>query len=319
MLITPQPGAGRNRIADTLQEVHRGASNIRSAGPRDADERLLHYLEWANDSARQLRGQISEADIDRLVRTRTHGQLLGGAGSFAERLLNGLVNLELDERTDALQTALDTFHEHITRWGGPTWLAVADSSFYLNSPDPLAKTDLHKIMGLPTDEEINLLFPIVVVDELDRLKESGRSHARWRAGHTLGLLDAIITNGTSTTGTLHPAAPGEGASIRGAVYADLVLDQPGHVRLPIEDDEIIDRAVAIQGIAAREVRLLTCDTSQANRGRVAGLKVTKLPHTAGTGEEPPRDRDGNQPRGNGTRGQRKDRRDAEAAQPEPGT
>ncbi|MFD8029858.1 hypothetical protein ACGFYM_00015 [Streptomyces sp. NPDC048231] len=54
------------------------------------------------------------------------------------------------------------------------------------------------------------------------------------------------------------------------------MDQPGHVRLPITDDEIIDRAVAIQAIAVREVRLLTCDTGQHTRDGAAGLKVTKV-------------------------------------------
>ncbi|MER6359185.1 hypothetical protein ABT186_47320 [Streptomyces sp. NPDC001634] len=51
----------------------------------------------------------------------------------------------------------------------------------------------------------------------------------------------------------------------------------GHVRLPVVDDEIIDRAVAIQSLAAREVRLLTCDTGQHTRGRAVGLKVTRVP------------------------------------------
>ncbi|MEV4040414.1 PIN domain-containing protein [Streptomyces umbrinus] len=315
MLITPLPGASRDGILDNLRNIHLAAGNARSHNVETAYGRLLHYLEWANNSARLLRGQISDADIDRLVLTRSHGQLLAGVGHLAgtdqQRLVNGLVSLELAERVSALDAAIDALMAHIQRWGGPTWLAVADSSFYLNSPSPLADTDLHEVMGLPTDEEIHLLFPIVVVDELDRLKESGPTHPRWRAGHTLGRLDEAITAGT--TGVLRPRGSGEGQSVRGAITAEIVLDQVGHIRLPIADDEIIDRAATIQAIAGREVRLLTCDTSQATRGRIAGLNVTKLAHTAGTGKEPPRDRGGNQPRGTGSRGRRKNRNEAEAA------
>jgi hypothetical protein len=124
-------------------------------------------------------------------------------------------------------------------------------------------------------------------------------------------LDTVITDGT--TGVLRRTGPGEGQSVCGAITAEIVLDQAGHTRFPIADDEIIDRAVTIQAIANREVRLLTCDTSQATCGRIAGLKVTKLAHTAGTGEEPPRERGGNQPRGNGIRAQRKNRSETEAA------
>lgn len=66
---------------------------------------------------------------------------------------------------------------------------------------------------------------------------------------------------------------------------DLLFDAPGHVRLPINDDEIIDRALAAQALAGTEVTLLTFDTSQAARARRAGLQVNKL--TFPLGEEPP--------------------------------
>ena len=36
-----------------------------------------------------------------------------------------------------------------------------------------------------------MLVPIVVVDELDRLKDTKDPHVRWRAGYTLGVLDRV--------------------------------------------------------------------------------------------------------------------------------
>ncbi|MBU8859242.1 hypothetical protein KSK32_18690 [Micromonospora sp. WMMB482] len=32
----------------------------------------------------------------------------------------------------------------------------------------------------------------MVIDELDRLKESGNQQSRWRAAHTLGVLDELL-------------------------------------------------------------------------------------------------------------------------------
>jgi hypothetical protein len=317
MLITPRPGAHRDSIHKAIQRVQLEASNLRGAGPHTAYQRLLQYLEWVTDAVRILQDQVSAADVDRLIQTRRYYALLGACGTLAgsdqQRLVNGLVDQELADRDAALGAALTTLNEHISRWGGPMWLVVADSSFYLNSPHPLADTDLHKVMGLHVEEEIHLLFPIVVVDELDRLKETVGGHPRWRAGHTLGRLDQAITSGT--TGILHRSRPGEGRSVIGQVTAEIVLDQPGHTRQPIADDEIIERAATIQAVAGREVRLLTCDTGQATRGRMAGLKVTKLPSNAGTGDEPPRHGNGgDQPRGTGSRAQRKNRREAEIAE-----
>ncbi|MGV9248981.1 hypothetical protein [Streptomyces sp. NPDC003710] len=115
-----------------------------------------------------------------------------------------------------------------------------------------------------------------MVDELDGLKEAGKQRARWRASHTLGLLDETLAG--STFGILRWAElVSQGGEVRGEVNMEIVLDPPGHVRLPIPDDEIIERAVAIQPLAARDVRLLTCDTGQHTRGRASGLKVTKVP------------------------------------------
>ena len=50
------------------------------------------------------------------------------------------------------------------------------------------------------------------------------------------------------------------------------------------DDEIIDRALATQGLTGTTVTLLTFDTSQAARARNAGLDVNKL--SKPLGEEP---------------------------------
>ncbi|MEU1410139.1 PIN domain-containing protein [Streptomyces sp. NPDC005731] len=187
---------------------------------------------------------------------------------------------------------------------------VADSSFYIQNPDRLSEVDLHAVLNLPPNEDIRLLFPIAVVDELDGLKDAGKSRPRWRAAHTLGLLDSILTGGTF--GVLREAdRTGEPADWRGEVNVEIVLDQPGHVRLPITDDEIIDRAVAIQALAAREVRLLTCDTGQHTRGRAADLKVTKV-STKDPGPE--HDWEAEQASGNGTRAKRRDRQAAREAE-----
>jgi hypothetical protein len=132
--------------------------------------------------------------------------------------------------------------------------------------------------------------------ELDRLKRSGDPRRRWRAGYTLSVMEQAFAD-PRVPGLLHdPAADGT----RGGVILDLLLDPRGHVRLPINDDEIIDRALAAQALAGTAVTLLTFDTSQAQRARTAGLRVNKL--TVPIGEEPPdtRDRKAKRPPGAGS-------------------
>jgi len=120
--------------------------------------------------------------------------------------------------------------------------------------------------------------PIAVVDELDGLKKSKDKHVRWRARHTLAVLDRVFAT-SPWPALLVPedfSALGTGGLPRGQVTIELVFDPPGHVRLPITDDEIIDRALAIQPLAGRQVTLLTYDTGQSTRARNAGLRATKL-------------------------------------------
>src|SRR6185437_17047943 len=81
-----------------------------------------------------------------------------------------------------------------------------------------------------------------------------------------------------------PAVPATEHTARGEVTLELLYDPPGHIRLAINDDEIIDRAVAIQPLANRDVTLITYDTGQSTRARKAGLKAVKL--TKGIGDVP---------------------------------
>ncbi|WP_316779718.1 PIN domain-containing protein [Streptomyces sasae] len=312
MLITPRPGANRKNIRQVLRETRMKVENLRGSS-RSAFESLLRYLEWATDAARVLRSQVSDRDLEYLVFTRRYQVLLGSSGTLAgtdqQRLVNGLVDLEITERIQAFEEAEAALDAQIGRWNGQEWFVVADSSFYIHNPDKLADVDLHKVLGLPSGEHIRLLFPIVVVDELDGLKEAGKPRARWRASHTLGLLDQTL--GGSTFGILHrQELVSQDGEVRGEVNMEIVLDPPGHVRLPIADDEIIDRAVAIQPLAARDVRLLTCDTGQHTRGRAAGLQVTKVP-MKDPGEEP--DWEALDKPGTGVRAQRREKQAARDA------
>ena len=71
---------------------------------------------------------------------------------------------------------------------------------------------------------------------------------------------------------------------RGELTIEIVSDSPGHVRLPINDDEIVARAKSFEPLAGRPVTLLTFDTNQTTRASKAGLAVRK--QTKDVGPEP---------------------------------
>ncbi|GAA3636868.1 PIN domain-containing protein [Streptomyces chitinivorans] len=307
MLITPRPGADRDTIRQHLRGVQLNAQNLRGSGYNSAYDRLLRYLEWATDSADRLRHQISNRDIEHLVLTRRYQALLSSCGTLAgsaqQRLVNGLVDLELSERDRALEEAVTDLERVISRWDKREVFVIADTSFYIHAPSRLDTLDLVAVLGIFPSDSIRLLFPMAVVDELDALKESSKQQARWRASYTLGLLDKTLQGGTSAVCWRQARYTSEKA--RGAITFEIVLDPTGHTRLPITDDEIIDRAVAIQSLARDDVRFLTCDTGQHTRGHAARLTVTKIP-TKDPGPEP----DWAAAQQPGTRAKRRARQDA---------
>ncbi|MEU6785886.1 PIN domain-containing protein [Nonomuraea angiospora] len=294
MLITPLPGTDRRNVRQSLAYVLEKTTNLHHFSG-EPDELCVSYLHWSAEMTAHLRGQLAARDIDRLILTRRHWALQQIIGSTTFGLPRSpkiagvahIVRMELREREDDLKQAIETFEHQVQNWSGLGHFVVADSSFFIQHTDRFDKTDFGALVEAREFEAVHLLFPMVVVDELDSLKQHGKSHARWRAGHTLAVLDGLLSS--STRGVFHARgrAGADGQIAVRDVTVEIVLDPPGHTRLPINDDEIIDRAKAIEALAARPVKLLTYDTGQATRGRQADLQVRKL-RTELPAEEPPR-------------------------------
>jgi len=58
---------------------------------------------------------------------------------------------------------------------------------------------------------------------------------------------------------------------------ELVFDPPDHARQSNNDDEIVDRALAVQTLAGRPVTMVTYDKGMSLRARYAGLQELWLP------------------------------------------
>jgi hypothetical protein len=69
------------------------------------------------------------------------------------------------------------------------------------------------------------------------------------------------------------AVPLQDSGGHNLVRAHLFLDDPGHVRLPHADSELVDRCCALAAVAGREVTIVTFDTGMAIRARAANLAV----------------------------------------------
>lgn len=279
VLVTCLPGTDRGSVRNTLNTQHTTVLNLRGGGAGSAYDRLLAYLDWANVAASTLSRLVSAVDVDRLVLTPRYHLLVAGLGTMAgtesQRVVNGLVSAELDQRTTAFEQAIKALDEQIERWSITAAFVVLDTSVYIQHDQKLEDLDVDALVPDRAEAAVNILVPITVVDELDGLKQSKDRNTRWRAGYTLAVLDRLFEKDALKPvqlKTLPSSAP---------VTVNLVFDPPGHVRLPINDDEIVDRAKSIAPLAARRIWLVTYDTGQSMRGRTQGLKTVKLSQSFG--------------------------------------
>jgi PIN domain len=287
MLVTLHPGTDRRNVLDMLTAIRSEAGNAMGPGTGGTAGRLTGYLEWATRSARMLRNRISDADIDRLIFTRGYDRLLTAAGSIAvaldagsQRVVNGLIDMELHLRTEALDQIIKELQSLNPQWASDDLYAVLDTSVYIEHDAKLEYLDIAEQLTAFPDKRLHLLVPIVVVDELDGIKNKGEDLKRWRARYTLGVLERIFAPDQPRRGFLRNGQ----RDVRGAVDMEILFDPPGHVRLPINDDEIVDRTLAVGPLTGKPVTLVTFDTGQAFRAREAGLPVLKL--SKPLGDEP---------------------------------
>jgi rRNA-processing protein FCF1 len=281
MLVTCLPGTDRKSVRDALSTQHTTVINLRGSGAGSAYTRLLDYLDWTNVAATTLSRLISAADVERLILTPQYHVLVAGLGTMAgtesQRVVNGLVSAELDQRVEAFEKAIKALDAQIGQWSTTAEFVVLDTSVYIQHPQKLEELEIAPFLKLD-HENIHVLVPIIVVDELDGLKQSKDRTTRWWAGYTLAVLDRLFERRTGQV-VLRQAnflEARSGAVLRGEVSIELVFDPPGHVRLPINDDEIVDRAKSIEPLAARNIWLVTYDTGQSMRARSQGLKAVKL-------------------------------------------
>jgi len=242
-------------------------------------DRFNAYQRWANDEARRLGRLIRPADMDLLITTPRYWTLQA-LDPTTHGSLATFIDLELDERLRVISGMCEALQQELARWEARRGLlAVPDTNVFLHHDeyfDAIAWTKL-----LPARaEDVHLVIPLLVIDELDNQKRTSRGkkvsdsnpeEVRTRARVTLRKLDELFPN-TDWQVTLKPSA----FPASGAVTAELMLDEPRHVRLDRPDDELVDQARALQDLCGRTVHLVTFDGGPAFRGRAAGLAVVHL-------------------------------------------
>ncbi|MBC6461457.1 PIN domain-containing protein [Actinomadura sp. HBU206391] len=278
MLLRLLPGATPASVLEPLQRTRTDVGNLSTGhfgGPVDRREAYLH---WANESVRALRSALPSAEQNRLIMTSAFWHIQSMATPLANATTS-TINTEVQARKTELDALYIALQDQISRWESVR-IAIPDTSMFIRH-DKVEEWDLAPLLQLAEGEPLHIVIPMAVVDELDRLKEASKKETRWRARYSTAVLDRVLPDPTQT-GVLREQGYEPG---RGCVTVEVLLDPPGHVRLPGDDDEIVDQAYSVNGLATQPVTVLTYDTGQSMRARARTLSCKKLPDPP-HGEEP---------------------------------
>ncbi|MGW1957650.1 PIN domain-containing protein [Streptomyces sp. NPDC001920] len=265
--------------AITLLErlTHQGLNDVQNAVPYvvgdaapgmpqehwDAVARMRRmYDEWTLQAG----SELLKAFADRSVAARLRGERYNAImhGQFTADRLTVLTNTELQELRSYfmdLANELRRTQERFTRHRVRTVVLDTNDLLHYMRFD---KIPWQRVFGPGT----SVLIPHVVLDEIDKKSyETHDTSVRKRARGVFTLLEQTLAQ-IETAGH---------AVVNGDTIVDVLLDEPGHVRLPNNDDEIVARACFLQqAVAPSPVTVVTGDNGMRARALSWGLKARVL-------------------------------------------
>lgn len=271
-LIWPTTGTGAD-LATVLSGAATAGTNRLSGSP---EEIVQGYLIWVAEQLRMLQPRLTSNDLDRLLVSPRYWATLANPIPVPSTV--SAVIEEVQHRGRLMNEASESLARATEEWravdGTFTNLVVLDTNFWVEQEGSFETIDWHQIVSsadgpsAPSmQDELRLVIPMVVIDELDSLTHRGNLRAK-----VIGATRWIYSRlGESPT---RPATLAAATPSRGVVTAQLVFEPHAHARLPNNDDEIIETAVRLRdflGHPPRQVFCLTYDAGAAFRAGNAGL------------------------------------------------
>lgn len=276
-VIWPTSGTGAD-VARTLGEAATDGTNRLSGSPADIVD---GYLTWVSNQVRMLQARVTTDDLDRLLTSPRYWATFANpipVPSTVSAVIEEVQHLArfMNEAATALTEATEAWQPVD---GVHTNLVVVDTNFWVEQEDSFDGIDWHELVNSADgpsapamQDELRLVIPMVVIDELDSLTHKGNLRSkvigatRWLYKHVAGApaRPATLTRATDT---------------RGVVTAQLVFEPHAHTRLPNNDDEIVETAVRLRdflGHPPKQVFVLTYDAGAAFRATHAGLMARLL-------------------------------------------
>jgi PIN domain len=266
-----RPHASLADLARTARGQAADAQNVTNgfAGKHPKDY-LAAYLGWVNEASRMMGNHLQRSQLEALLYTRHYWALRQMDGG--EAWLTGQVKSEMHARVEALVEMADEAERLEKWWNVPAAIVVPDTNVLLHTTEFFDELEWPKALDI--DGSVQLVIPMVVVDQIDNLKRS-KQLVRSRARQTASRLEACLSKRERV-----PVRRGEtnmgGYLVPGPITSvEVLVDPLDHSRLADSDSEIVDRALYLRNLTGRPVLIATWDNLMRFRARGVGVETVK--------------------------------------------
>lgn len=257
---------GLNGVQSAVPHFPYTPFNVSSTSERHAQDAAVgharrKYDEWTLTASTQLLKLFADRSVAARVRGDRYSYIVHG--QFPSDRWAQLIHGEIQElRTYFMELTNDLFAMQERHKNHRVRTLVLDTNDLLH---------WSRYDTIPWEKAYRpgtvVVIPHVVVDEIDKKSYTVNGNVRKRARAVFSLLEETMT-AIETTGEYRTP---------GGTVIEILRDEPGHVRLPNNDDEIVARASYLQqAIAPTPVTVITGDNGMRARALAWGLKAGKL-------------------------------------------
>ncbi|MDW8807589.1 PIN domain-containing protein [Streptomyces scabiei] len=220
------------------------------------------YLSWVEEADRHFRSVFSDDIMADDLYTPAYWEIrrIVQATPRPYPLIRGEIENQV-RRIDAALVQISRARDFASQ---PGTVVVTDTSAFIQGE---IFTDFAWPTKMGIKGSVRLVVPIIVVEQLDELKDTGHTTAGDKARKVL----KRFREKHRAAGQVFPAP------VRDKVTIEVLLDDDKHQRLPIADDEIIRQALKVQQMVPGDVMLACVDASMEFRALAKGLKVFEVP------------------------------------------
>ncbi|MCF6746564.1 hypothetical protein E9529_20250 [Blastococcus sp. KM273128] len=271
-VVWPRTGSSGDALQTALEHVRNEAIGLTASGA----DLLPAYQRWAVSAVTRLRPHLASDDVDRLIRTATFwaAMELDPHASVGGALISGELAVR-EEELGRAGASIESFRRRFADVPEAAIVLVPDTNVLIAHAEEARTADWR---GMLRDQVrdfdiLRVVIPLVVIDELDRLKQSSKQATRTRARLMLKLIHELLVDRPDGRRTLQDAS-GE----HGEVTVEVLMESSAHVRLTRADDELIDVVARLRDMLGPRTVIVTFDTGADFRAAARSLRHVHLEH-----------------------------------------